>query len=100
MGKKILVKPQASLDLKNAFDYIAANNSDIALKFFDSARQTFAQLALMPGIGRSYKFGLRKWAIKNFKNYFIFYRVDDEVIEIFRIIHSSQDIEAILEEDE
>ncbi|MCL1471068.1 type II toxin-antitoxin system RelE/ParE family toxin [Argonema antarcticum] len=100
MTIKIIVKPKATLDLKNAFDYIAEDNFDIALRFFDSARQTFAQLSLMPGMGKIYKTELRKWPIKDFKKYFIFYRANDEFIEVVRVIHSAQDIEAILEEND
>jgi toxin ParE1/3/4 len=100
MSRKIIVKPRATFDLKNAFDYIAENNFEMALKFFDSARQTFAQLALMPGMGKVYRRGLRKWAIKDFKKYFIFYRANDEFLEVIRVIHSAQDIEVILDEND
>jgi hypothetical protein len=54
MTRRILIKPRASVDLDEQFAYIAANNFDAALRFFDSARQTFSQLAQMPGIGSLY----------------------------------------------
>lgn len=51
MTKRIIIRPRASADLDKQFAYIAANNFDAALRFFDAARQTFSQLAQMPGIG-------------------------------------------------
>ncbi len=105
MSRKILVKPSATSDLQNIFDYFAENNLNIALKFFDSARQTFAQLAQMPNMGRLYVSdrtllkGLRRWAVKDFKKYLIFYTADDVQIEVIRVIHAAQDIEAIFDNE-
>ncbi|MDZ7969379.1 MAG: type II toxin-antitoxin system RelE/ParE family toxin [Nostoc sp. DedSLP03] len=73
--------------------------------FFDSVRETFAQLARMPGMGSRYPVdnlrlqGLRKWAVKRFKKYLIFYFEQDESIEVVRILYAGQDIESILEQD-
>lgn len=54
MTKRIIVRPRASQDLDDHFAYIAENNFEAALQFFDSARTTIAQLAKMPGIGSPY----------------------------------------------
>ena len=51
MTKKIVITPKASQDLDDCFAYIANDNPKIALRFFDSARLTIAQIARMPGIG-------------------------------------------------
>jgi toxin ParE1/3/4 len=45
MAKRILIRPKAIVDLDEQFAYIAENNFDSALIFFDAAQQTFAQLA-------------------------------------------------------
>ncbi len=47
MTKRIVITPRASQDLDENFAYIAQNNLDAALRFFDAARQTFARLAQM-----------------------------------------------------
>ncbi len=39
---------------------------------------------------------IRKWTVKGFKKYLIFYRYDDEIIEILRVIHASRDYEPLL----
>ncbi|MBX9257765.1 type II toxin-antitoxin system RelE/ParE family toxin [Desmonostoc muscorum CCALA 125] len=105
MTKRIVITPKASLDIDEYFAYIAQENPNTALLFFDSVRQTFAQLARMPGMGSPYPLdnprlqGLRKWAVKGFKKYLIFYFERDESIEVVRILYAEQNIERILEQE-
>jgi toxin ParE1/3/4 len=105
MTKRIVITPKASLDIDEYFAYIAQENPDTALLFFDSVRETFAQLARMPGMGSRYPLdnlrlqGLRKSAVKGFRKYLIFYFERDESIQIVRIIYAGQDIERILEQE-
>ncbi|HEY9603482.1 MAG TPA: type II toxin-antitoxin system RelE/ParE family toxin [Allocoleopsis sp.] len=78
MTKRIVITPRASQDIDEHFAYIAQNNSDAALRFFDAVRQTCARLAQMSGLGRPYPVtnprleGLRKWQVKGFEKYLIF----------------------------
>ncbi len=103
MTKRIIISPKASQDLDDHFAYIAESNFKAALKFFDSARSTIAQLARMPGIGSSYPVenprlqGLRKWAVKDFRRYLIFYFEREDAIDVVRILYATQDISSILE---
>ncbi|KAM3093768.1 type II toxin-antitoxin system RelE/ParE family toxin [Phormidesmis sp. 146-35] len=103
MTKRNIIRPKASQDLDDHFAYIAENNFEAALKFFDSARSTIAQLARMPGIGSLYSVedprlqGLRKWAVKDFRKYLVFYFERDDAIEVVRILYATQDISSILE---
>jgi toxin ParE1/3/4 len=106
MTKKIFITPKASQDIDDHFAYISGNNSDTALRFFDAVRQTLARLAQMSGMGRLYPVnnsrleGLRKWSVKGFDRYLIFYLSFDEDIKIVRILHATRDIKAILEQEE
>ena len=50
MTKRIIITPRASQDIDEHFTYIAQNNHDAALQFFDTVRQTFAKLAQMSGM--------------------------------------------------
>ena len=103
MTRRISITPKASQDLDDIYNFIAKNNSDIALRFFDAARQTFSQLAKNPGIGAIYEVskpelkGLRKWRVKQFDKYIVFYRYSDELVEVIRIIYAGRDISAIME---
>lgn len=102
MTRRIVIRPKAGVDLDEQFAYIAANNFDAALRFFDAARQTFSQLAQMPGIGSVYNIenprlvGLRKWAVRGFDKHLIFYVERDESIEIVRLLHAARDLPEIL----
>lgn len=104
MNRRIVIKPQASLDIDEHFAYISLENPDAALQFFDSARQTFAQLSRTPGMGSLYLLenprlqGLRKWAVKGFKKYLIFYFEQEDSVEIVRVLYAGRDIEGILEQ--
>ena len=106
MTRRIVIRPKAGVDLDEQFSYIAANNFDAALRFFDAARQTFSQLAQMPGIGSVYNIenlrlvGLRKWAVRGFDKHLIFYVERDESIEIVRLLHAARDLPEILGAEE
>jgi toxin ParE1/3/4 len=104
MSLRIFITPQASLDLDSIYNFIAQTNPDRALQFFDSARQTFNQLAKTPGIGAIYEVskpelqGLRKWKVKNFDKYIVFYQYSDNLVQIIRLIYAGRDISRIIEE--
>ncbi len=103
MTKKIFITPKASKDLDDCFTYISQDNPEIALQFFDSTRLTIAQIARMPGIGSIFFTkndrlqGLRKWSVKDFRKYLIFYIDRGEVVEIVRILYATRDISSILD---
>ncbi len=105
MTRRILIKPLAAQDLNDIFDYIAIGNPDAALRFFDATRQTIAKLAQTPGLGSFYRVnnprltGLRKWGVKGFEKYLIFYMFDDEILEVVRILSAKRDLPTIFEED-
>jgi toxin ParE1/3/4 len=105
MIRRIVIRPKASIDLDEQFAYIAEDNFDAALNFFDATRQTFSQLAQLPSIGSTYNVsnprlvGLRKWAVRGFNKHLVFYLERDEYIEVVRLIHSARDISQILAEE-
>lgn len=80
MTRRIIITPQASQDIDELFAFIAQDNFDAALNFFDSTRLTFSELATTPGMGSLCAFrnsslaGLRRRAVKGFVKYLIFYR--------------------------
>ncbi len=101
MTRRILITPKASQDIDKLFEYIAQNNHDAALRFFDATRQTIAKLAAIPGKGsllvdNSRLVGLRKWAVKGFEKHLIFYLYDEERLTVIRIVHASRDLPNIL----
>lgn len=104
MAKQITVSPRASQDIDEQFEYLAKEDVDIALRFFDAVRQTLAQLARLPGMGKPYHLddprleGLRKWPVKGFDKHLIFYLTGENEILVVRVLHASRDIPEVLEE--
>lgn len=102
MSKPIFIRPQASQDIDEVFAFIAQNNQTAALQFFDAVRLTLAQLGRMPGIGTFFLTtnprltSLRKWPVKGFRRYLIFYFEHDNQIEVVRILQASRDLNRIL----
>ncbi|MCE2718464.1 MAG: type II toxin-antitoxin system RelE/ParE family toxin [Dolichospermum sp.] len=39
---------------------------------------------------------IRQWRIKNFKDYLIFYKVQEEQVEVLRVLHGARDLEDLL----
>jgi toxin ParE1/3/4 len=100
--KGIIIGPKAYADLEDYYEFIAQTNSTAALRFFDAARQTFVQIARFPEIGAVYTAiapgqDLRKWHIKGYRKYLIFYRVRDESVTIVRIIYAARNVDQILD---
>ena len=53
MNRSISIQPQVSQDIDRVCGYLAKTNRDRAMAFLDAVRQTFADLARMPGVGKS-----------------------------------------------
>ena len=104
MNRLIRLHEDATIDLEDHVTYMGQTDRDRAFRFFDAARQTFTALSKMPGMGRVYESDdeeitdLRKWAVKGFNQYLIFYRYDDETLEILRVIHAARDLDPLLKD--
>jgi toxin ParE1/3/4 len=58
-------------------------------------------LAITPNMGKvvsslSDMGTIRQWRIKNFKDYLIFYKVQEEQVEVLRVLHGGRDLEDLL----
>ncbi|MEH1821103.1 MAG: type II toxin-antitoxin system RelE/ParE family toxin [Nostoc sp.] len=94
------ISTQAARDIEDIWKYLAPNNLKAADKLFDTLRESFPKLAKFPQMVR-----LRDELapfVRSFpvKNYLIFYRPIDEGIEIVRILHGSQNIETIFQDED
>jgi toxin ParE1/3/4 len=69
-----------------------------ALRFLQAAEDTFAELAAMPGVGRPEDFanprltGMRRWRVRGFDNYLIFYQPLSQGIEVLRVVYGTRDL--------
>jgi len=76
----------------------------VALRFIEAVDAAFRRLADTPEIGRLREFrnqrlaGLRSWPVPGFEKHLIFYRVDEESVEIVRVVHGARDLALALED--
>ena len=91
---------RAAADLDEITAYIAADNLTAAVRVLDALQSTFELLSTQPGIGASVERlapGLRMFVSqKPANNYAVFFRHDDGVVEIVRVLNAARDWEALL----
>ena len=99
------IRPQADSDFVEIAEYIGEDSLDAAIRFLAAARRAMEFLTTTPMAGPEYPVtnprlaGLRKWGVKDFPNYLIFYRIRADAIEVLRVIHGARDIPTILESE-
>lgn len=96
---KIYQRAAARLDLVEHFVYLAENASpDMAERFLTNAQVSFSELAGQPMMGAPLTalrhpalVDLRKWRIKDFDNYLVFYLPYPDGVSIVRVLHAARD---------
>jgi toxin ParE1/3/4 len=87
-------RPQADIDLDSIWSFIAADNVGAADRLIGRFGEVFEMLAENPLAGRErvdLRRGLRSFAVRN---YVIFYLPHSDGVEILRVAHGRQDIDA------
>jgi toxin ParE1/3/4 len=94
MANQYQISSKAESDLDSIWSFIAADNRNAADAVIDRITDTFEMLLNMPFAGRArLEFGgdLRSMAVGN---YVVFYVALSDGIEIVRVMHGRQDIDA------
>ena len=94
---KLVITDEATADLKEIGDWIAAANPRRALSFVDELKNRCACLIDMPHayplLPRHGASGVRRLP---HGEYLVFYRVRKDTVEIVHVLHGARDYEAIL----
>jgi toxin ParE1/3/4 len=94
---KVLISEEVENDLVNVFVYSLENfGEQIANNYLQDLKSLFKSLADNPKIGKSL-FDL-EYQVFFFRDYVIFYKIQDTDLKIIRIIHSSRDYIQILKD--
>src|SRR5688500_2884639 len=96
--KRLVISPQAKTDLLNIWSFAFYEDGQAADRLVEEITTKFDTLLSFPEMGRSRKdlaVGLRSFP---FKRFVIFYRLIEDGIEIFRVLHGKQNIEDIFTE--
>ncbi len=95
---QIRIRAAARRDLIAHYVYLYENaDSEIAERFLTCAEESFSDLAAHTVIGapltlrRPELAGMRKWHVKEFEKFLIFYMPSRGGVSIVRVLHAAQD---------
>lgn len=103
--RKVTLLPAAEDDVVEILSFIQRDSANAGSKFLTAVEDCFSDLSRSPELGFTREFqssrlnGIRRWRIRGFENYLVFYRVLSQHIEIVRIMHGARDIEATFDDD-
>ena len=92
-------------ELLNLSAYIAFENENAAQRFLDACNETFRFLAEHQHTGVAQQFrskelqAVRRWRVKGFEKYLIFYLPVTDGVKILHIVHSARDYRTLFDED-
>jgi toxin ParE1/3/4 len=93
---RILVRPQARLDLLEIWHHIAADSFEPANRMSEKLEQAIRDLGSMPGMGHRRSDvrnpAFRFWLVKP---YAIAYRYDDKTLTVVRVLHGHRDFRGL-----
>ncbi len=105
---KCVLSKDAEKDVSEILDFLLKDNVEIANSFVNDFEYTCDMLLGMPKMAcevagdiqdmSEFLVGVRKWSMKKFKQYVIFYKEDNGEILIFRVINGRRDIPSIFSE--
>ena len=88
----------ARRDLVEHFVYLAENAGlVVAERFLSNVEASFTVLARQPKMGAPLKLkhpdlaAIRKWRVKDFDNYLVFYQPRPDGVSIVRVLHAASD---------
>ena len=93
---KVIRTPAAVRDLAAITDWIANDNLDAALRFYDEVDRVLGLIARYPMLGEAVDHlapGLRRHMLGE---HLLFYRLIGDQIELIRVLHGARDIDSQL----
>ena len=95
---KVHIRASARRDLVDHFIYLSESaGPKVAERFLDGAESSFADLALQPAMGSPLTLrqpeldGMRKWRVRGFENFLIFYLLRPDGVSVVRVLYAAQD---------
>jgi len=89
------ITPEAERNIEDIGGYLEERNASVARRFTRSVGKTIEMLLRNPNLGERLCADLtgeiRYQTVLEFKNYLIFYRRVDSVLEIVRVLHGARD---------
>jgi len=97
------IRPLAWHEINKQLDYLEEQaGREAAERFLDQLIRSFDTLTHMPKMGPLCGFHkpatrrIRRWPVKGFENWLIFYQVRRYGVEVVHVLHGARDIESLL----
>jgi len=94
---KVVITQTAKADLQEIGDFIRQDSPKRAISFVEELLDSCAALANMPLafplVPRYEEYNIRR---KAYQNYLIFYRINNEIVEVIHILHGARNYEHLL----
>ena len=102
----IQVRALARADIADQAAWLAHSDVEVAVRFIDAIDSTLTRLRDRPALGRARAFesphlaGVRSLRVDGFLEHLVFYRWNDDLIDVLRVLHGARDLGAALLGDE
>lgn len=102
MKYELIFLPAADGDVDEIAQFIALDRVESAVCFYDAVRVSSQEIADFPMAWPCFEAKdprlklVRRRNVKGFEKFVIFYRVKGRCVEVFRVIHGSRDLAAVL----
>jgi toxin ParE1/3/4 len=107
MTPEITLRPRARIDLLEQFAWFGEESSvELAERYLAAVEETCSLLATQPLMGAVYETSvaelreMRRFRVKGFDNYLIFYQKTDIGIEVVRVLHGARDLDSLFANEE
>lgn len=91
---RLIIAPAARADIASIWEFVALGSAVSADRLVDEFYSAFDRLLELPDIGHRHAsapgLNLRCWTLRG--TWLVFYRRDDNVVEIVRVVSGRQDI--------
>jgi len=101
MKYRVVPTVAALEDITEIACYLRERSQTVAAKFLQLLDATYEQLAGMPELGTKKYFAhpemqnVRIWPVKKYRNYLLFYRIEEDRILVLRVLHGARDYEGL-----
>jgi toxin ParE1/3/4 len=89
---KFVLSPLAESDLEDVWNYISEFDEIGANRFIHDIAKVFDLLANNQGMGKKFDEYIIELRMYPFKKYQIFYFLNENGVEIYRVLHSTRDV--------
>ena len=89
-GYRLVSDPRADIDIEAAFEWYERERPGLGLEFLDELRAAYGRIVDGPLKYQQLRSNIRRALLKRFP-YAVFFTVEDEIIVVLAVLHTSRD---------